>query len=188
MKRLCSLESYLTFYDRSWQRIRKARRAAHQYNGKDDIFNMNVYSSYEILFRGLENTPATAAQDAVELLKIFSFMSNEEIRFDFLTAAVTHPRLQEEHDMQEKQEGEAAERDPKKRSLKHSPSTRRPSIQWMKEWIIWAVGEIQKDRSRPGKSCRRIFPFTRWRYDTCKYLHGPVAVDQLYIFRYGNWF
>ena len=188
MKRLCPLDSYLNFYDRSWQRIRKARRAAHQYNGKDDRSNMKVYSSYEVLFQDLENTHATAAQDAVELLKIFSFMSNEEIRFDSLTAAVRHPRLQEKHDMQEKQEREAVERDPKKRSLKHRPSMRRPSIQLMKEWIIWAVGEIQTDRSRPGKSLRRIFPSTRWRYDTCKWLRGPIAVDRLYIFCYGNWF
>lgn len=97
------------------------------------MFNMNVYSSYEILSSGLENTHAAAAEDAVELLKIFSLMSDQEIRFDFLTAAVRHPRLQEEHEIQKKQEKEAVERDPKNRSLKHRPSMRRPSIQLLKE-------------------------------------------------------
>ena len=179
MQHLCSLDSYISFYERSLERIRKARRAAHQHRGENDKFNMNVYSSYEILFQGLEKTDATAAQDAVELLKVFSFLSNEEIRFDLLTAAVRHPRLQEEHEKQEEQKKEANERDLKKRSLKNRPAMRRPSIQLVKEWIIWVVGAMQTDRSRPGKSLRCILPSTRWRSDTCKWSRGHIAVDRL---------
>ena len=186
MKRLCSLDSYLTFYDRSWQRIRKARKAAHQSNGKDEMFNMNVYSSYEILFRGLENTDALAAQDAVELLKIFSFMSNEEIRFDFLTAAVRHPRLQEEHDMQERQRREEDERDPKKRSFKQYPPMRRHFIQLMKEWIVWAVGELQRDRSRPGKLLKRIFSSAPLPCGVTKWYKIFLMVDRLSQIRQGK--
>ena len=142
MKRLCTLETYLDFYHRSWQRIRRARSASRDPTVKDEMFNMNVYSSYEILFRGLESTNAPATQDAVELLKMFSFLSNEEIRLDFLTTAVTHPRLKEQHDK------EVAANNPKKESLGEQLRTR-PVKQSLKEWIIWAVGEIQMDRSRP---------------------------------------
>ena len=142
MKRLCTLETYLDFYDRSWQRIRRARSASRDHTVKDEMFNMNVYSTYEILFRGLETTNATATQDAVELLKMFSFLSNEEIRLDFLITAVTHPCLKEQHDK------DTAEKNLQKQSLSERLVIR-PTKQSLKEWIIWAVGELQIDRSRP---------------------------------------
>ncbi|KAG8531409.1 uncharacterized protein KY384_003038 [Bacidia gigantensis] len=143
MKRLCSLDRYLDFYHRSWERIRIASKAAHQYHGKNDMFHMNVYSSYEILSEGFEDAHTTAAQDALDLLKVFSFMSNEEIRLDFLIAAVTHPRLENEHKRQ------ATEKKSKKQSLQRRASMRRPLVRSLKEWITWAIIEIRKDRSRP---------------------------------------
>ena len=156
MKHLCSLNDYLDYYERSWTRIRKARKMTHQHNGQDDVFNMNVYSTYEILFRGLENTPTTAARDAVELLKIFSFMSNQEIRFDMLIAAVRHPQLQEEHEILEKRESDALEKDKKKKLFHQRRPLRRLSIQLMKEWLIWAIGEVYADRGRPGMSIEHL--------------------------------
>ncbi|KAL8951543.1 MAG: hypothetical protein Q9222_002481 [Ikaeria aurantiellina] len=135
MKRLCTLETYLDFYDRSWQRIRRARSRSRDGHGKDEMFNMNVYSSYEILFRGLETTDATATRDAIELLKMFSFLSNEDIRLDFMMAAVKHPHLKKDHD-----------KEVARTETKQNP---RFTVRLLKDWVIWAVGELQSDRSRP---------------------------------------
>ncbi|KAL8712638.1 MAG: hypothetical protein Q9220_003169 [cf. Caloplaca sp. 1 TL-2023] len=141
MKRLCTLETYLDFYERSWQRIRRARSGSRDGHGKDEMFNMNVYSSYEILFRGLETTDAIATRDAVELLKMFSFLSNEDIRLDFLMAAVKHPHLKAEHDQQ------GARSEARHNSFLDRLRTQ-PTMRLLKEWMIWAVGELQTDRSR----------------------------------------
>lgn len=132
-KRICTLANYVEVYDRSWQRIRRLRRKSDQ-GTKEGTVNMNVYSSYEIIFRGLEATDALATQDAVQLIKMFSFFSWEDLRIDVLTMSVEHPRRQMKHD-----EEEAA-----KATVK--PVAKAPS--WMakfKEWAIWIVAKVQKD-------------------------------------------
>ncbi|KAL8995820.1 MAG: hypothetical protein Q9188_006721 [Gyalolechia gomerana] len=132
-KRICTLANYLEVYDRSWQRIRRLRRKSDQ-GGKEGTINMNVYSSYEIIFRGLEATDSLATQDAVQLIKMFSFFSWEDLRIDVLTMSVEHPRRQTEHD-----EKEAA-----KTTVK--PVVKAPSWKMkLKEWAIWVVTVVQKD-------------------------------------------
>lgn len=95
---LCTLESYLKFYQRSWQRIRRARGFSGY--GEDNT-NMNVYSSYEIIYQGLEDAERAEAKDAVQLLKTFSFLHCENIRVDFLTKAAINPRLERENQQNE---------------------------------------------------------------------------------------
>ena len=53
------------------------------------------------MFQGLESTDATATRETMELLKIFSFLSYEDIRTNFLMASVAHPRPKEKHDQKE---------------------------------------------------------------------------------------
>ncbi|KAI9892831.1 MAG: hypothetical protein M1814_000990 [Vezdaea aestivalis] len=97
----CTLWNYLDTYDRSWQKIRRARSLSGTRSNltNDEVVNMkNVYSSYEIIYRGLESTPALSTQDAIDLLKLFSFLSNESLRKGVLIAAVRHPALQQRHE------------------------------------------------------------------------------------------
>ncbi|KAL8942226.1 MAG: hypothetical protein Q9211_001493 [Gyalolechia sp. 1 TL-2023] len=126
-KRICTLANYLEVYDRSWRRIRRLRRKSDQ-GGKEGTINMNVYSSYEIIFRGLEATESLATQDAVQLIKMFSFFSWEDLRIDVLTMSVEHPRRQARYD-----EDEAAK------------TTINSWMAKFKEWIIWVVTAVQKD-------------------------------------------
>lgn len=132
-KHMCTLANYLEVYDRSWQRIRRLRRKSDQ-GSKEGTVNMNVYSSYEIIFRGLEATDALATQDAVQLIKMFSFFSWEDLRIDVLTMSVEHPRRQTKHDEEEA-----------------TKATAKPVVKaasWMmtfKEWAIWIVTKVQKD-------------------------------------------
>ncbi|KAL8729496.1 MAG: hypothetical protein Q9181_004988 [Wetmoreana brouardii] len=97
-KRICTLGNYLEVYDRSWQKIRRLRTRSPERAGKELTVSMNVYSSYEIIFRGLEATDSVTTQDAVQLIKMFSFFSWEDIRIDILTTSVEHPRRQIEYD------------------------------------------------------------------------------------------
>ena len=93
-RRICTLTNYLDRYDKSWQRIRRVSDRSSKSGTDVALISMNVYSTYEIIFRGLEATDADATRDAVDLLKMFSFFSFENIQIDMLTAAVEHPKRQ----------------------------------------------------------------------------------------------
>lgn len=133
-KRMCTLGNYLEIYDRSWQRIRRLRRRPSERGSKDLTVNMNVYSSYEIIFRGLEATDSVTTQDAVQLIKMFSFFSWEDLRIDVLTTSVEHPRRQLQHD-----EEEAI-----KVTVK-AETRNRPWTQKLKDWTVWAAMTLQAD-------------------------------------------
>lgn len=135
----CNLWNYLEMYDQSWQRIRQARSRSGLRSSlnNEEVVNMkNVYSSYEIIYRGLENTPAVSARDAIDLLKLFSFLSNESLRTEVLITAVRHPQRQQQYD-----EDQAA---------KMATTTNVTSTSWnstLKECLIWLQRQI--DQSGP---------------------------------------
>lgn len=93
---LCTLSDYVAYFWRFFDRVRKN-------TFDDDESNMRVYSTYEILFLGLEskrdqrrNKGYIAAGDAVELLKVFSFLSCEDIQLDILIKAVENFRIEQD--------------------------------------------------------------------------------------------
>lgn len=135
----CNLLNYLEIYDQSWQRIRRARSLSGLRSSlnNDEVVSMkNVYSSYEIIYRGLENTPAVSTQDAIDLLKLFSFLSSESLRIEVLITAVRHPQRQRQYD-----EDQAARK---------ATTTDFASNSWtstLKERLIWL--QRQMDKSSP---------------------------------------
>lgn len=132
----CNLLNYLDIYDQSWQRIRQARSRSDvrsSLNNDEVVGLKNVYSSYEIIYRGLENTPAVSTQDAVDLLKLFSFLSSESLRIEVLITAVRHPQRQKKYD-----EDQAA---------KIATNADVSSTSWssmLKECLIWLQRQIDK--------------------------------------------
>lgn len=96
--RLCDLNNYISYYERSWQMIRQSQRMPG--HDGDDAEYMEVYASYKIVFQGLEALKLQRYRDAVQLLKLFSFLHYEHIPFEFLIAALRNPRLQREADAQ----------------------------------------------------------------------------------------
>jgi tetratricopeptide (TPR) repeat protein len=127
---LCSLTTYLNYYKRNWRRIRQAR---------SDDTDLNVYSSYEILYQSLEGrtTEEEEARDAVELLKIFAFLHYENIRVQFFIEAVNNPKLERVKErMKTGQEIKIASR-PKPWTLR------------LKELGLGLLEPIVRDRSRP---------------------------------------
>ena len=92
---LCTLSNYLSYYERSWTRLRCL-------SSKDkDESNWNVYSSYEIIFQGLEASGTEETGDAIDVLRILSFMHCEGIRINFFPKAAATPALEQAHSINE---------------------------------------------------------------------------------------
>lgn len=158
----CNLLNYLDIYDQSWQRIRQARSRSDLRSNlnNDEVVSMkNVYSSYEIIYRGLENTPAVSTRDAIDLLKLFSFLSSESLRLEVLITAVRHPQRQQKYD-----EDQAA---------KMATNADVSSASWtsmLKECVIWLQRQI--DKSGP------VLPAVL-REDSFDEARLSYAIDQL---------
>lgn len=91
---LCELGNYMIFYKKGLERIRQAWKDSGRSQHQDHYTNMEVYSSYEVLYRKLEQTTTRECQDGVEILKVFSFLRRGDIRFDVLIAAAKNPWLE----------------------------------------------------------------------------------------------
>ena len=95
----CKLTNYIPYYELTWELVRQSRNLADQ---DEDEEYMKVYSSYEIVFRGLEAMKSRKYRDAVQLLQLFSFLHHEHVPFKLLTAAVEHPEIERKADAQDR--------------------------------------------------------------------------------------
>jgi tetratricopeptide (TPR) repeat protein len=97
LQKLCPLSEYPEYYRRMWDSIRVTRNPSpsHGYENEHNS-DMSVYSSYEIIYVGLERKDDHQSRDALELLKIFSFFHWENIEFEFITNAALNPRRERE--------------------------------------------------------------------------------------------
>jgi tetratricopeptide (TPR) repeat protein len=84
--RLCSMKTYLGFYERMWLRIRAQRETDHD----------SVYTSFEISYSGITTKNTQASKDAIQLLKVFAFFHHENIRFDMFSKGVINCELEVE--------------------------------------------------------------------------------------------
>ena len=137
LNHLCKLEEYLIYHQIERRRVREARDLKG-FRGGDNIYT-NVYSSFEINFHGLQSRGTTEADDAVQLLQLFSFFHNENIRVDFLKKAATNPA--EERNEQEKQK----ESDTDYKSTKANTS-------WsslFKQYVLELGAYLYKERTPP---------------------------------------
>jgi hypothetical protein len=123
------IEDFLSSYDRHWDRLRNARNRSKK-KPKDDSYTV-IYSTYETLYQGLEERRSydTVAEDAIYVLKLFSFLYRENIRTDILTQAVNNPYLQKCSDLKQKEEAKATKRSTRPKSW--SEATRDSIIQLM---------------------------------------------------------
>lgn len=136
LERLCSLSEYPDYYQRTWDRIRRSRSRSNSRGHEiDHMSDMSVYSSYEMIYLGLESKDDFESKDALELLKIFSFFHWENIEFDFIKNAALNPRREQE-DRRAKQRAE------KPRAIHRRPKT------WNMVFREWA-GTIIEPLTRP---------------------------------------
>lgn len=136
---LCELGNYMNFYKRSWDKIRQAWKDSRHFQDEEDDANMKVYSSYEVLYQKLEKTTTRTSQDAIELLKVFSFLRREDIRFDVLTAAAKNPWVETEL-------REGGDRESKRAKIDSKPKS---WIQFLKYVTFMAREVVFMDRTPP---------------------------------------
>ena len=116
LARQCTLEDYPKFFEKNWTRIRKMRTSNEQRPVSDA--NAAIYSSYEIIHDGIMAKSTQASKDALDLLKVFSFLHRQRIRVDIFLRAASNPGL-------EKIEQERREQEDKIINL-----AERPNVPW----------------------------------------------------------
>jgi hypothetical protein len=110
LARLCTLENYLSFFEKSWTRIRRAKTSNATEHSISDA-DAAIYSSFEVIRGGLVAKGTQASEDALDLLKIFSFLNRQRIRVDIFLRAASNPRLEMlERKLRERQEKEVGSR------------------------------------------------------------------------------
>jgi hypothetical protein len=81
---ICRMHDYLTLYDEHWERARSVRsRRGSNIQAEDDVYAI-IYSTYEIMYQGLIARKTPASEDALDLLRMFSFFHRENIRVEIL--------------------------------------------------------------------------------------------------------
>lgn len=104
LARQCTLENYPSFFEKNWTRIRKMKSS----NDPRLVLDANtaIYSSYELIHDGIVAKRTQASEDALDLLKIFSFLHRQRIRIDIFLRAASNLRLelleQERREQEEK--------------------------------------------------------------------------------------
>jgi len=103
---------------------------------------MNVYSSYEVIYHRIEENPTQDAEDAVELLKMFSFLHCENIQTQFLLNAVHHPLL----------ESKEADKIQREQNVVETHSRPKTWAEALKQFVIQCVAAHQQ------RSCLPVMP------------------------------
>ena len=89
---LCTLHDYIRYYRSTSERIGRALRASGNPLDQDDF--LTVYSTYELNYLALKERKGEAATDALQLLNMFAFLNNENVRWDILTKAANGPLIE----------------------------------------------------------------------------------------------
>ncbi|CAD6590890.1 MAG: hypothetical protein ASARMPREDX12_004774 [Alectoria sarmentosa] len=92
LARQCTLENYPSFFEKNWTRIRRIKSSNDARPVSDA--NAAIYSSYELIHDGIVAKGTQASEDALDLLKVFSFLHRQRIRADIFLRAASNPRLE----------------------------------------------------------------------------------------------
>ena len=151
-RRLTTLAEYIDYFEETWQTLRwRCQRSG--YNLDEFDTRKNVFASYDMMYQHLESQPTSEAKDAIEVLKLFSFLACENIRFDFLANGAKNPWDREKVELEERAKRE--ERELKEHASivnqGNASSTQSVSQTWnqvLKEWMIELLTKYE-DRGYP---------------------------------------
>ena len=116
LTRQCTLENYLSFFEKNWARIRKLKISSDARPISDA--NAAIYSSYELIHDSIAAKRTQASEDALDLLKVFSFLHPQRIRADIFLRAASNPRL------------EMLEQERRKEEEKRISVEEKPRVRW----------------------------------------------------------
>ena len=131
---ITTLAEYISWFDDSWDRIRLQSKRSGRFV---DEASKNVFAPYEAMLQALGQEDSQSAEDAIELLKMLSYLHHEGISMDVMIKAAHHPpaieaQLRTEFDEKQQKELEDIGR---KTAPKPKPWRRR-----LKDQIIHAIG------------------------------------------------
>ena len=126
LARQCTLENYPSFFKKNWTRIRKMRSSNDAHPISDA--NAAIYSSYELIHDGIVAKGTQASEDALDLLKIFSFLHRQRIRADIFLRAASNLEL-------ERLEEERVEQEQKRVGI-----NRKPISPWARSFKSFRIG------------------------------------------------
>jgi tetratricopeptide (TPR) repeat protein len=126
LARQCTLENYSTFFEKNWTRIRKMNHSNDTHSISDA--NAAIYSSYELIHDGLVAKGTRASEDALDLLKVFSFLHRQRIRVDIFLRAASNPKL------------EMLEQKRREQEEKRMGIGKRPTVPWAHTLRSFGVG------------------------------------------------
>ena len=128
LARQCTLENYPSFFEKNWTRIRRIKSSNDARPVSDA--NAAIYSSYELIHDGIVAKGTQASEDALDLLKVFSFLHRQRIRADIFLRAASNPRLEIlEQERRDHEENEV------------SIGTR-PSVPWANKFRTFGFGVL----------------------------------------------
>ncbi|KAI9148372.1 Kinesin light chain 1 [Paramyrothecium foliicola] len=88
--KLCGFRDYLAYYDRSWQKIRKAKLFK-----KGSTTDNAAYTTWETCYEGLEAKGTEETSDALQLLNVLAFLHRENISEEIFTRALTNSGIKD---------------------------------------------------------------------------------------------
>lgn len=92
LAKLCTLETYLDFFEKSWDRVRRVKRSgATTPISKEDA---TIYSSWELIYDHIAAKKTTASEDALDLLRMFAFLDRQQIKLSIFLRAMSIPRIE----------------------------------------------------------------------------------------------
>ena len=128
LARQCTLENYLGFFKKNWTRIRKLRGSNDAHSISDA--NAAIYSSYELIHDGIMAKGTQASEDALDLLKVFSFLHRQRIRADIFLRAASNPKIEE------------LEQGRRGKEEKNVSSIKKPPVCWAQVFRTWGIGTV----------------------------------------------
>ncbi|OBT63866.1 hypothetical protein VE03_06633 [Pseudogymnoascus sp. 23342-1-I1] len=92
LAKLCTLETYLDYFEKTWDRIRHVKEP----NATTLISDTNaaIYSSYNLIYECISAKKTIASEDALDLLRIFSFLDRQQIMLSIFLRAASNPGLE----------------------------------------------------------------------------------------------
>ena len=128
LARQCTLENYPNFFKKNWTRIRKTRGSNDAHPISDA--NAAIYSSYELIHDGILAKGTQASEDALDLLKVFSFLHRQRIRADIFLRAASNPKI------------EGLEQGRREKEERNVSIIEKPPVPWAQVFRTWGIGTL----------------------------------------------
>ena len=137
LARLCTLEDYVDYFEKSWIRIRQMKEPNAASMVSDT--NATIYGSFELIYHSITTKQTRATEDALDLLRIFSFLDRQRIKLNIFIRAASNPGLEESNDTRKQNERNA-----------YSKSRPKPTrAQTLRSLVVHVVSLISQLGHRP---------------------------------------